>query len=461
MMQRFWLKMGGCCGLVLFVCALLSGCHLMPRACDRGAVSARVDQRTGFTLSAPCAPGEVVLPNGASLDDGLTEEEAVFIALWNNAAFQEQLADLGIAHGDLIQAGLLPNPELIYFWPVNDKPFKYAFEFPLEAFWLRPIRIRAAARESARVCDRLTQLALDLIRDVRQAYADVLLAKGRQRVAEEGVRVRGGIAKLAEKRFKDGDISQQEAATAKIDSHLAEQEATRIAFDVTLTEERLRNLLGTGSDRRPLTLIDGPLPTALPLDLDALTEEATQTRPDALAAAEAALAARERLRLSRLIWFRVLGIGDASSGRVTGHDFGPAIRATVPLFNWNQGNVARAEAELERAKRAQQTIHNQIILEVRQSHARYVQSQTELGILNNKVRPEVETAIRRAELAYREGNTAYVVVLETTRQQIDTLLRQQQLHSEIRRAWADLERSVGHRLDSAPCAPAPEKVSHD
>ncbi len=365
------------------------------------------------------------------------------------------LADLGIARGDLVQAGLLPNPEVLYLFDVPGKPYRYAFDLPLEAFWLWPVRIRAAARASARACDRLAQLALDLIRDVRQAYADVLLANGRLRVAKEAVEIRGQISRLAEARLKAGDISPQEATTARVDAFQAQQDLARAGFDVSLAEERLRNLLGLGADRGPLALRPCPVPDA-DLDVELLTAEAVASRPDALAAAQNAAAAAERLRLSRLNWVRFLGIGDATSGERTGHEFGPGLRATLPLFNWNQGNVARAEAELERAERQRFTVRDQIILDVHQAHSRYAQARAEIGVLDAKVRPEVEAAIRRAELAYREGNTPYNVVLETSRQLLDSRLRRQQLLADLRRAWADLERGVGRRLDVPPPLPTPK-----
>src|SRR5262249_45557850 len=118
-----------------------------------------------------------------------------------------------------------------------------------------------------------------------------------------------------------------------------------------------------------------------------------------------------------------------------------------PIFNFNEGAKARADAELKRAARQQQTVRNQIILDVYQAHARYAQARAELKVLDERVRPEVEAAISRAASAYREGNSPYVVVLEATRQLLDSRLRREQLHSDVRRAWADLERSVGHHLD--------------
>ena len=428
--------------------ATLSGCACPRSACDRSCVAANIEERTGFSLGPAGCPDEIVLPNGASLEDGLSDEEAILIALWNNAAFQETLADLGLAHGDLVQVGLLPNPEFVYYFPASEKPFKYLIDLPIEALCLRPIRIAAAEREADRVGQRLAQSALDLIRDVRQAYADVLLAHGRLGVAQEAVRIRGHIAKLAEARLAAGDISGQEAATARIDALQAQQDVARFRYDVDIAEERLRNLMALGMDRTPLHLDETPPPLRADLDPEQLTAEALETRPDALAADQAVAAACQRLRLSRLGWFRLLGLLDATSGQDKGHEFSPAFRVTVPIFHWNQGGIARAEAELAKASRQSETVRNQIVLDVHQADNRYRQARAELKILDGQVRPEVEAAIRRLEQAYREGNVPYVVVLETTRQLLDSRVRQQQLHAELRRAWAELERSVGRHLDA-------------
>jgi cobalt-zinc-cadmium efflux system outer membrane protein len=437
-----------CAGLAFCLLIAPGGCTVIPCA-DSDCVAARVALRTGHSLGPAECPGGFVLPNGASFDDGLTEDEAVLIALWNNAAFRATLTELDVAHAELVQAGVLPNPEVLYFFSAPDKPYKYAFELPLEALWLRPLRIKAAQRESARVCERLTQSALDLMRDVRQGYADVLLAKGRLRVAHEAVAIREQIARLAEARLRAGDISVQEATTARIDLMQARQDVARIQYDGSLEEERLRNLLGLGANRWPLVLNDQPPPVRADLDVERLAQTAVASRPDALAAEQGAAAAAERLRLSRLSWVRFLGLGDATSGRRTGHEFSPAFRVTLPLFDWNQGNIARAEAAWEQAQRQRQAVHDQIVLDVHQSYYRYEQARTELDILERVVRPEVEAAIRRAEAAYREGDTPYVVVLQTTRQLLDARVRQEQLHAELRRAWAELERSVGQRLSES------------
>jgi cobalt-zinc-cadmium efflux system outer membrane protein len=177
-----------------------------------------------------------------------------------------------------------------------------------------------------------------------------------------------------------------------------------------------------------------------------------------VAAAANRAAAEERLRLSKLSWFRVLFVGDATSANTpTDHVFGPALRFTVPIFNQGQGIIARAKADAERACRTQQTVHNQIVLDVYRAYAQYLQARSEIEVLQQKVRPEVVANINRAKQAYSRGNVPYLIVLEATRQLIDTFLREAQLHADLRRTWAELERSVGRHLETPDKKPDPRQ----
>src|SRR5262249_54538901 len=81
---------------VLIGVFLLGGCHYAPPACDKGAVHEELAAREG-----PLIPPDELLAS-------LPEDAAVALALWNNALFNEQLADLGVAKGGRIQAGSLP-----------------------------------------------------------------------------------------------------------------------------------------------------------------------------------------------------------------------------------------------------------------------------------------------------------------------------------------------------------------
>lgn len=430
-------------------CSVFVGCA-SPPAYDRGGVSRDVESRFGDSVGPPPNPSQVLLIEGLEQGRPIAEDQAVHLALFNNAAFHEALTELDLTRADLIQAGLLPNPEFVYSWSVADKPLKYLIDFPIESLWLRPVRLKAAAAENARAAGRVTQLALDLIRDTRLAHTDLRLARDQVKVAERSVQLRGRIVELAETRLKAGDASQLEVSTARIDALQAAQDLTRARYEVTVVQERLRNLTGLSGFAFDLIPAETPFDPRLESPVDQLVADATATRPDAVAATHAAQAAAERTRVARLGWVRFLGILDATSGQKTGHEFGPALRLTVPLFNRNQGAIARAAAEFDQLNRRQQTVQNQIVQEVRTAFARYQQARAELDLLREKTRPEVEAAIRRAEAGYKDGNATYLIVLEANRQLVATYAREAQLTADLRRAWAELERGAGRWLGTNP-----------
>src|SRR5690348_1540268 len=69
----------------------LAGCHAVGDPPPPALVDRAVEERTGYTLCGAACGSEVFLPPGVSLDDGLTEDEAIRTALCNNALFQELL----------------------------------------------------------------------------------------------------------------------------------------------------------------------------------------------------------------------------------------------------------------------------------------------------------------------------------------------------------------------------------
>src|SRR4051812_1618344 len=118
--------------LGLITLAVLAGCQSALPTAATDPVSHVLIPRVGLTLRQEYADAQPVLPPGVCPTEALTEEQAVAVALWNNARFIESLTDLGVAEGDLIQAGLLPNPEFVYFPPVDLRSFKYLFDLQLD-----------------------------------------------------------------------------------------------------------------------------------------------------------------------------------------------------------------------------------------------------------------------------------------------------------------------------------------
>ncbi len=132
------------------------------------SVSERIRKETGHPTRD--AAGDAQVPAGISLEDGLTETDAIAIALWNNTGFQESLADLGIARADLAQAGLLRNPVLSLLLPWGPKQLEATARWPIDALWQRPNRVAAARLNAEAVGERLVAHGLNLVADTRIAF---------------------------------------------------------------------------------------------------------------------------------------------------------------------------------------------------------------------------------------------------------------------------------------------------
>jgi cobalt-zinc-cadmium efflux system outer membrane protein len=498
-----------------FMLIWFAGCVQSRPQLLNGHVRDDLATRAGQPAESP----DRTIPEGVSIDDGLDADEAVAIALWNNAAFQEALAELGFSRAEVVQAGLLANPVLSVLFPLGPKQLEFTATFPLEALWLRPRRVELAETEPKRVAERLVQNRLDLIRDVRVAFAELERSDKRVRLAREAAELSGRLAELADARLRAGDASPFEISTARIDAQRAREDLTRLRHDAAIARERLRALLGPALPDGDFKIVEsqqgdlelGVEPAALELreftksstqapgparlehrpkqastqgsgvrisDLEKLSltcsmvstppnlkfvhptppvgergpsvqqlvQDALAARPDLRAAELAVDAACQRVRLAILEFLSVAALADANDGGTKGFEMGPGMQVTLPIFRRNDGAVARAEAEVTRAVRQLNTVHDRIVLEVREAHARYEQATEQLRIWQAEIVPSTEEAVAQAQAAFEHGEASLVAVLEATRQLLDARVCTVESAAARRRAWAELERSVGRRL---------------
>ena len=159
---------------------------------------------------------EAPLPPDVNLGDGLTQDEAVAIALWNSPSFQATLADLGVARADLVEAGLLRNPVFSLLFPWGPKQLEFTLQYPFDLLIQRPARVDAARLNARAVGERLVWDALSLVAQVRTAHADALAADRRLTLAEENASLTRRLAEITDARLRAGDISDLEAPRPEI-----------------------------------------------------------------------------------------------------------------------------------------------------------------------------------------------------------------------------------------------------
>ncbi len=418
------------------------------RAWVTGEVKARTGHAVGDLAEGPRLPGS--LKTVASL----TEDGVVSAALWNSAAFQAELAQLGYARGDLEDAGALPNPSLAFLFPLGPRQLEFSLLYPIAALLHRPARVAAASMEVERTAHALVVFGLDVMRDARLAYADLVLAKERLALTKAMTRTWRDLAKLAATRTKSGDATKTEAALAEADALLAEDREKRAETDVTAATVRLRFAIGLADSPlgEGLSVAPAELERHPPRPATELVETAYAVRPDLRGAEIGVEAATQRLGWEKV---RVLQFLARLDGKPIGPSGGgpvqlvPGFQVDLPIFNWNGGNKEKARAEVARASFRYLTLRQQVATEIRVARITLVQALESLQVVEQKVLPIVEKSVTAAVRSYEEGGESYAFVLDATRRLQEVRLRALELAADVRRARAHLDRHVGRRAHAS------------
>jgi cobalt-zinc-cadmium efflux system outer membrane protein len=430
----------------IHVLVLLVGGCTVQSPYNRSYVSEGIRERTNYELGQATEPGQFNFPEGISLEDGLSEDEAVAVALWNNAQFQADLTALGFARADLIEAEMLPNPVFSLLFPVGPKLLETDLSLPIDVLWQRPHRIAAAQLDAESLAENLVEHGLGLIQDVQIAYADLWLAQQRVGLAEEDARLRTQIGELAQARLRAGDISELEASAAYVDSLQAADATKRFSKEAVILRQRLSALLGLISDDTTFDIIPLDITPRSAVSVDVLLKTAFVARPDLRAAELKIEAAGKRIGWEKSKIYNFIAILDAKDEGEDSLTVGPAFEAEIPIVNQNKGGIARAKAEMEQAARQYEAVRQNVILQVRQAHTQYVLAHEQFDLWHSDIIPSLEKAVEQAQKSFAAGEVSYLLVLETTRKLLEVRMRQIELTANLHRSAAQLNYCIGKRM---------------
>lgn len=394
------------------------------------------------------------LPQSVPGTATLSEDDAVAVALWNSAQLQADLAQLGFSRADLADAAALPNPNLSFLFPMGSRQLELSALYPVAALLQRPWRVAAAKLDVERSARGLVQSGLDLVRDVRVAWAELEACGRRKELRARSESLLKKSADLAASRHDNGEVSALEADLVRAEALAATDLATRAVREERIAATRLRMLVG---------LAESPLGRGLgaraaepafdePPSEETLERRALASRPDLRAAELAVEAASERggLEKAKIVQlFARLDAKPVGSGGGAPVLLLPGFAADLPIFSQNPGGRARAAAELERTAWLYVTTRQQIVTEVRLAREELLMAEASSAPWSRTIVPLQEKNVTAALRSYESGADSYLVVLEATRKLVDANLRALELGLEVRRAWARLDRAVGWRIHAS------------
>ncbi len=426
-------------------------CLLMCMGCativedQRPFVSDSIRDRLDIGLPTVSDEEGFQMPKDISLDDGLSEDEAVAIALWNNARFQADLAQLGLAKADLQEAGMIKNPALSLLFPLGPKQMEWTLTLPVELLWQRPHRLAFAELNADQVSQDMVQHGLLLVKDVLTSYADLILAQDRTHILLEETKINKEIVAITESRLKAGDISEMEAIAIRLAAAQAEEDYLRFTNEAKTEEIRLKTLLGMVSDNREIQPAPGTLQFQQPFSEEELLCVAYAARPDMRAAEIAIEAAGKGLDWERSKVWNLTASLDANVEGKEGFEMGPGIQMELPLLYRNEGGRSRAIAEMDQAVKQYLATRHQIARDVREAYHNYLSADEILTLLQNNIIPDATKAYEKAEKTYLLGEISYLEFLDFKRQLLDARFREADAAASVRKAEAQLRYSVGFK----------------
>ena len=291
----------------------------------------------------------------------LTVDDAIQLALFNNRGLQAEYHELGIAEAELVQAGRLPNPGIAFARKSQggEVELEWLLAINLARLIAIPLFMEVESRRFAHTQLRVSLQMATLAADTRKAYIRALAAEETVRYMRQVMQAAEASAELARRMQQVGNFNKLQRAReqgfyADAALNLARAEQAQHA-----TRERLTRLLGLWGAQTQFSLPERlpDLPKSV-VDLTDLERLALEQRLDVRAAKLAADQTAKNLGLTRTTRFiNVLEVGgiyntynDAPSQR------GYEIAFELPLFDWGDARVAKAEAiYMQAVDRAAQT----------------------------------------------------------------------------------------------------------
>jgi outer membrane protein TolC len=394
-----WRKCAACLlGLLLVGCAHYQP-HPLPTAPDLARTPELTVPAQQFWL-----PG---LPPHPVSTQGLDETMVVTLAVFNNPDLKAARLQAGVASAQLLQAGLLPDPQFgtsLAFSPLN-----YGGGLGLSEE-IQALITRGAAKAAANANQK--QINLNILWQEWQVAAQAQQLFIQSRADDQIQHVLNASHALLEDRYVRDRTAMlrgdETSVTVAADLNaLADADTTlrQLETEVNLNRHELNALLGLQPDVQ-LHLI-GPIKmlALTQSQFDAALAQLPHQRADLLALRAGYQSQEENLRCAVLAQFPAMSAGvNLERDPVEGvNDFGPAVSLTLPVFNRNRGHVA-----IERATRAELWQTYQARLDAAESQADQVWRaeqimSAQLEDLNAQL-PLLARAATAAEESFRQHN---------------------------------------------------------
>jgi len=352
--------------------ALLSGCASASTKGSLKQINSLVKDQTGVSDFNQFSEADTQRETQSILQEPLTVDSAVRIAVLNNPSVKAAMSGLGISQADMIQAGLLHNPKLSGFIrKSNEEDSKTNTEFEVKGdvmdllFW--PLRKRLANTQFKQAQYELAKNIVDFIEKVRIGFYTWQANSHMLSMRQEHFKAEETVLELADRQKQAGNINDLDMEQQKGIYYQAKVDLQRSKLEANVTAQQLRNFLGlTNSELEWLSQENLPDLPSEEFSLIDLEEKAIANRIDLAMKKQEIKVFEQSLTMARLGVIPSIEGGFNWEKESNGEKLkGPAFEAQVPVFDRKQADRLRSQSQIEAGKKQLEAMEAQIRLEVR------------------------------------------------------------------------------------------------
>jgi cobalt-zinc-cadmium efflux system outer membrane protein len=374
-----------------------------------------------LTPTAAIAQGSAARP----LPTQVTIEQVLTIMNERSPRIAAERAAIEVAEADRITAHTLPNPSISYggahlvsgLSTGAVTQHQIVMDQPLLVGHQRQAREAeadlAVAAERAKVDDTLAQRRTV----VREAFATLLSKQEQLEVSKQSLADLERVQQVVRGRAEAGERSRYDVARVDTETETLRVDIMNAEADVEDAAGQLATLLGLPgwSPRAVGSLTLGETPT----EPDRLWDIATTRRPSLVSLRQQQAASRGGIVLARRerLPIPIVSGGAQLTNDVAGTSAIFGLSLPLPVFDKNQGAVAKAEAQLNADTLALTAELQEARAEVERAAKALVARRDALARLEGGVVQRVPTLRQMAEDAYREGSGDILDLLDAMRAQ--------------------------------------------
>lgn len=445
--------------LLLFTILLFAGCYTAPDPWIKPRPLGS-DFKTFIPIESEIGTDmdtqkdKIILP--AEPSGPIKLQDALALALMRNPELRTYSWEVREAEALSLQAGLMPNPEISTEFEdfggngdrqgVDDAQATFALSQVIELGFKASKRRRIADLEASLKAWEYESKRLDVFTDTSKAYIKYTAAIKRVELNNELLALAKKTRDTIAVRVKKGKDPQVNLKRAKIALSLSRINCERAKRAVAISRRRLaiiwnnRDPIFSGSTGNLEQLND--IPTFEQLD------KLIDKNPDIAKWATVA-----ELRKAILILEKTKRIPDLEiSGGIRAYTDNPdmaflvGVSMAIPILNFNEGNVKKAQLSLQKLPDEELAVKNKIWLSMADTWEELALLYFERNKLKEKILPDAKAAYKQTLYIYENGRGNYLDVLDAQRSLFATRHEYLQALENYHLKTADAERIIAQKL---------------